>query len=615
MALSLARPDWEARIRAGQSLIPDAAFGINPAEYQRAVELFDLLHIPDVPGMPAFKEAAGEWFRQIVGTFLGSICPITGARLIRELFLLVPKKNSKTTGGAGIMVDALMLNRRPRAEFLFIGPTQAVSDLAFDQAAGMIENDPYGVLQKRFHIQNHLKTIGDRKNGAELKIKTFDAKVLTGVKPVGVLIDELHEISKNSRAAKVIGQIRGGILPNPEGFLAFITTQSDDPPQGAFRSELMVARAIRDGRQGGAMMPVLYELPDDISRSRDKPPKWQDPQYWHMVLPNLGKPVTLDRLIEDFDTAKTKGEEEIRRWASQHINLEIGLALRSDRWVGADYWEGAAEASLVTLEDLLDRCEVVCIGIDGGGLDDLLGFAAVGREKETRRWLIWTHTWAHKIALERRKDIAPALMDYAAAGELTIVERPDQDVEEVADLVEQIDASGLLPDENAIGVDPVGIAQIVDEIKARELAGEDGKRIIGISQGWKLSGAIKTCERGLSDGTIVHAPQRSMNWAIGNCMVEPRGNAITITKQAAGSMKIDPVMGMFNGIALMSLNPQPQSSVFDLLADAAAAQPSDEPTHNQDKDLQILADPRHPEFEAARERINAHLAAQPDEDL
>jgi phage terminase large subunit-like protein len=34
----------------------------------------------------------------------------------------VPKKNSKTTGGAGIMVDALMLNRRPRAEFLFIGP-------------------------------------------------------------------------------------------------------------------------------------------------------------------------------------------------------------------------------------------------------------------------------------------------------------------------------------------------------------------------------------------------------------------------------------------------------------------------------------------------------------
>jgi phage terminase large subunit-like protein len=75
MPLKLARPDWQERIRAGQSLIPDDAFGINPEEYQRAVELFDLLHIPDVPGMPAFKEAAGDWFREIVGTFLGSICP------------------------------------------------------------------------------------------------------------------------------------------------------------------------------------------------------------------------------------------------------------------------------------------------------------------------------------------------------------------------------------------------------------------------------------------------------------------------------------------------------------------------------------------------------------
>lgn len=615
MPLNLARPDWQERIRAGLSLLPDAAFGINPAEYKRAVDLFDLLHIPDVPGMPAFKEAAGEWFREIVGTFLGSIDPITGARLIRELFLLVPKKNSKTTGGAGIMVDALMLNKRPRAEFLLIGPTQAVSDLAFDQAAGMIENDPHGVLQKRFHIQNHLKTISDRKIGAELKIKTFDASVLTGVKPAGVLIDELHEIAKNAKAAKIIGQIRGGLLPIPESFLAFITTQSDDPPKGVFRSELMVARAIRDGRQQGSMMPVLYEMPDDIAKSRAKPPAWQDPQHWPMVLPNLGKSITLERLVEDFETAKSKGEEEIRRFASQHINLEIGLALRSDRWTGADHWEAAEEASLVTLEDLLERSEVVTIGIDGGGLDDLLGFAAVGREKDTRRWLVWCHAWAHQVALKRRQDIAPALQDFAAAGELTIVERPDQDVEEVADLVEQIDAGGLLPEENGIGVDPVGIAQIVDEINARDLNGPEGKRIAGISQGWKLSGAIKTSERGLSDGSIVHAPQRIMNWAVGNAMVEPRGNAITITKQAAGSMKIDPLMAVFDAVALMAMNPEAQTSVFDQLAEAEHKQGGADPAPAGDNDAQILADPMHPEFEAARERYNAALAAADNEDF
>lgn len=586
--------------------MPDDAIGINPDEYQRAVGLFNLLCIPDVPGMPAFADAAGEWFQQIVGCFLGSISLETGLRLIRELFLLVPKKNSKTTGGAGLMMAALLLNRRPRAEFLFIGPTQAVSDLAFDQAAGMCENDPYGLLQKRMHIQNHLKTITNRKTGAELKIKTFDASVLTGVKPAGVLIDELHEISKNARAAKIIGQIRGGMLPNPEAFLAFITTQSDDPPQGVFRSELMVARQIRDGKATGAMMPILYEFPDSIGKSRAKPPAWYDPKHWPMVLPNLGKSITIDRLVEDFETAKTKGEDEIRRWASQHLDIEIGLALRADRWVGADYWEGAEDPELITLEDLLERCEVVTIGIDGGGLDDLLGLAVVGRDRETRDWLVWTHCWAHPSALERRKDIAPALLDFAAAEELTIVDRPDQDVQEVADLVEQVHESGLLPEKHGIGVDTVGIAQIVDEINAREIGGD---RIVGISQGWKLSGAIKTAERGLNDRTMRHAPQRSMNWAVGNAMVEPRGNAITITKQAAGNMKIDPLMAMFNAVALMSQNPAAQTSMFDAMAEENEAQSLAEPAPTYGDDAEILRNPAHPQWQAARERFEAGLSS------
>ncbi len=71
------------------------------------------------------------------------------------------------------------------------------------------------------------------------------------MKPTGVLLDELHEIAKVSAAERIIGQLRGGLLPNPEGFLVFITTQSDEPPRGAFRAELMVARAIRDGRDAG----------------------------------------------------------------------------------------------------------------------------------------------------------------------------------------------------------------------------------------------------------------------------------------------------------------------------------------------------------------------------
>lgn len=113
-----------------------------------------------------------------------------------------------------------------------------------------------------------------------------------------------------------------------------------------------------------------------------------------LVTPNRDRSVSIARLEKDWEKAKLKGQGEIVRWASQHLDIEIGLALRSDRWAGADFWEQAADDTL-TLNALITRSEVVVIGIDGGGLDDFLGLAVLGREKETRRWLLWSKAWAN----------------------------------------------------------------------------------------------------------------------------------------------------------------------------------------------------------------------------
>jgi hypothetical protein len=39
---------------------------------------------------------------------------------------------------------------------------------------------------------------------------------MPGAKPVMVIVDELHVMSAYSYASRVVGQIRGGLLPNPK---------------------------------------------------------------------------------------------------------------------------------------------------------------------------------------------------------------------------------------------------------------------------------------------------------------------------------------------------------------------------------------------------------------
>ena len=535
--------DWQDRIRSGRSLLPDR-LPLLASEADRAVAIFNRLRLPDVPGMPLLADACGDWQRDIVRALFGAFDPQAGVRHIREIFQLVPKKSSKTTGGAAIMLTAVLMSRRPRAEFLLVAPTHEIADLAFRQVVGMIAADD--VLAAKFHVQEHIKRVTYRPSGAFLMVKSFDPKIVTGAKPSGVLLDELHVIAESHDADRVIGQLRGGLVSQPEGFLITITTQSERVPSGVFRAELMKARKVRSGELKAPILPLLYEFPPDVD--------WEDPANWRMVTPNDGRSITVKRLIEDAAQARAAGDEEWRRWASQHLNIEIGIALHSDRWAGAGFWE--QQGTRLTLADVMSRCEVIDVGIDGGGLDDLLGLAVVGRERETGNWLMWARAWAHPSVLERRKSEAARFHDFAADGDLVLVDRVGDDVDDVVAIVAQIWGANLL---DKIGVDAHGIGGILDGLMA---AGIPEDRIVGISQGWKLNGAIKTAERRLAEGALWHSGSSLMAWCVGNAKVEPKGNAVAITKQAAGFAKIDPLMAAFNAITLMALNPAAAGGFF-----------------------------------------------------
>jgi phage terminase large subunit-like protein len=555
--------DWSARIRQGRSLMP--ALPLVTSEAEEALGFFNELRLPDQPGTPRLGDAAGDWFKEIVAAAFGSYDPIAKQRFIKEIFVLAPKGSSKTTYAAGLGLTALLMNTRKRVEMLIVADTQAISERTYEVIAGMIEEDPQ-LSRFKAHMVSGTGVIDDLVTGASLKIKTFDVNILTGSKPVLVLLDELHLLGKRSGASKVMVQIRNGLAKNPEGLLVTLTTQSDSRPAGVFLNDLERARAIRDGKITGQTLPILYEFPEDIATN---PTKWQDPDNWWMVLPNFGKSQRLPDLFETFRKAQFDGEHAMREWASQQLNIQISVGLRENVWAGAEYWPRGALAGGLTLDDLIERCEVITFGADGGGLDDLFGVAAVGRERDTGRWLLWTHAFISPEGQERRKANAELYAGFIQDGDLTVVTELPQDVDEIVALVAQVKDAGLLA---GVGVDRWSLGGLVDGLAEIDVTEENGL-LGGVAQGAALAPTLKTVERKLVDGTFKHGDQPMMAWCAGNAIIHPTPAGMRVARDASGYGKIDPLVAALNGAALMTKNPVASSAgrLGDFLANPLAA--------------------------------------------
>jgi phage terminase large subunit-like protein len=551
MSWTTACPDWERRIIAGESLVPFEPLFQDEAD--AALSVFKSLRIVDAPGSPRFGEACEQWVFDFVGAIFGAYEHETAKRHIREFFLLISKKNSKSTIAAGIMITALIRNWRHSAELLILAPTLEVANNSYKPAADMVRADPE--LQDLLHIQDNFKQITHRLTRATLKVVAADTDTVGGKKAAFVLVDELWIFGKKPNADAMLREATGGLVSRPEGFVIYLSTQSDAPPAGVFKAKLDYFRDVRDGVVSDRKsLGVIYEFPKAMREAET----YLNPQNFYITNPNIGRSVSQDWLEEEMVKELAGDGDTMRTFLAKHLNVEIGMNLRANRWPGADFWEGRADET-IDLESLLHRSEVVVVGIDGGGLDDLFGLTVIGREKGSRDWLSWSHAWCHKGVLERRKAIASKLQDFKKAGLLTIVDDELDDISGIIEIISDIKARGLLA---SVAVDPAGLGELIEALAEIEVTQEAGN-LIGAPQGYAMMNAIKTAERKLANGTLRHAPSALMDWCVSNLKIEPTATAIRATKQNAGDAKIDPVMALFDAVTVMSRNPEAPGAGMD----------------------------------------------------
>jgi phage terminase large subunit-like protein len=566
-------PDWESRIVERRSLLPlDPLF---PDEAEAALNIYRDLVLVDVAGRPTMAQACLPWAFDLPRALFGSYDPVSGRRLIRYYFEFVAKKNAKSTRAAGIMITALIRNWRESGEFYILAPTKEIADNSFIPARDMVNADA-GL--KAILKPSAGRVIEHRNTGAFLKVVAADNETVTGKKTIGLLIDELWLFGYRAGAETMLNEIEGGLASRPEGFVINLSTQSNRKPAGVFEQRLTRFRDIRDGKlHDPSSLPLLHEFPEAMVKSGE----YREPRHWHIPNPNLGKSVDIDFIRHKLQEAERSGKASVIDIEAKHLNVQIGAGIRLDGWAGAEIWDRGLEEGL-TLDAILERSDVVTIGLDGGGLDDLLGIGVVGREKGTQRWLGWACGLISTIGVVRRKANAVDYLDFKKKGDLWVFrfseddtggnDDPDlaellenalepspdpnglpPDIEFVIDLVARIRDRGLL---TQVGVDAAGIGAIVDALAGIGIT-QEAETLDAVRQGIALMGAVKTVERKLADHSFRHGEAPLLAWCVSNLKVVQTPTAMRVARDEAGFGKVDAAMALFNAAHLMSLNPQP----------------------------------------------------------
>lgn len=551
-------PDWDERLeRREYPLDVDKYLPfMNTERMDKCVEIISMLKIPDISGQPlrATADYFPEWQKTTFAMIAGGLQK-NGEQFVKTALVCVPKKNDKTSGAASLMIALTMMSPRPNADLIQIGPTQSISELCYRQVVGIIQADPE--LAKLWHIQMHIKKCTFLPNKCSLQIKTLDSNVLTGTKAAVCLLDETF-LMNTEEHARVVTQLKGSGAAIRESQVIMISTMSDKPASGFWKQELAVARAVRSGESDvSGFLPLIWE---PSPRDMDDIAKVCTPAVWERCNPNINRSVSMPWLKQSFKAVlATNDDGELKRWLSQHVNAEIsqfGTSLEN-QWPGAAPWMIRGDEK-VTASWIIENCNRLIFGFDGGGAHDLTSLAILGLDDGGHMYLT-TKSWLFEEAMRQDFTTRGALTQALRDGTLKVV-LPGQEVDEIVELVVGIynrNAMSFV----GFGCDPAGIAS---EIANRlEADGIPRDKVIAIKQGWGLKEGWTQLYRRATRGSLTHGNQDLLNWAVANCKQEDNG---LVTKKASGTAhKIDPAVACATA-AVLAQNPPPVFDPYSMIA-------------------------------------------------
>ena len=479
---------------------------------ERGVKFFELFltHVKgELAGEPFLLE---DWQKAINGCIYGWK-RADGTRRFREAYVLVPRKNGKSTYAAGFALSGLTIDHEQGAEVYSIAADRMQAALVFDQAKVMALKDEE--LQK--HLIAHKYCIANPTTNSIYKPLSAEASTKHGLNTSLAIIDELHA-QPNAELVEVI-QTSTGARKQP--LIIYITT-ADYCRESIANDIYEYAKKVRDGLlQDSSFLPVIYEatLQDD----------WTDREIWAKANPNMGVSIAEDYLDRECRKAKENPSYE-NTFKRLHLNVQTE---QDKRWLQMHLWDECPQEP-PTEEELQDH---PCWGgVDLSSTVDLTAFALYWPDLNYVKVQMWMPEARMK---EKRNHIIYG--NWVSQGHVCITAGEAVDYNWIRAAIVEASETYRIQD---IGYDPWNASHV-----AQQLQEDDGLPMVQFRQGFaSMNEPSKALERLIVEKKLNHGGNPALRWMVSNvcAKVDPSGN-IKPDKQTS-SQKIDGVVAMIIAI-------------------------------------------------------------------
>ena len=444
----------------------------------------------------------------------------TGYRLTRKAFIMISRKNGKTSLAAALCLCNIICDKEQGAQINLVANNSKQASQCYEYMVNYANSiDPRKKVFQTYRSEIRVPLL-------KSKIQTLcaDSMGLDGYNSSLVVYDELHA----SRDWKLYDVMKTSMGSRPQGLMIVITTAGtlvgdSYPCYSTWQTCIDILRGVK---KDDTQFSAIYQLdPDD---------DWEDEKVWLKCCPGLGDSVFPDAVREELTSALNNRSREVG------VRTKIfNQWCESDNvWLEYDYIVNSMKQ--MSLEDManLPNVSYAYVGVDLSSVRDLTAVTVMVKSLGKYYFKSWAFVPEKQLESGR---LADKYKTFKNSGHLIVTEGNVQDHARVLKLIQDIDkvitVAGVYYDTwNALWF-------AVNATNA-------GLPLYPYSQALgNFNGATKSFELELLQGNVVIDYSPLVLWCFTTCalMFDHNGNCKPVKADEHNS-KIDPIITMLEAL-------------------------------------------------------------------